>query len=88
MAISGSKTRGRLTPAVSMETISFGTRHSPERKKKRQQKRNRQQDDQNLRDLRGVIANNKKRPMCSSMNVEILSLTSKMSQMEINPAMQ
>ena len=36
------------------------TRHSTERKKKRQQKRNRQQDDEHLRDLRGVIANDKR----------------------------
>ncbi len=35
-------------------------RHSSERKKKGQQKRNRQQDNEHLRDLRGVIANNQR----------------------------
>src|SRR5206468_1764983 len=35
------------------------TRHSAQGKKERQQQRNRQQNDENLRDLRGVIANDK-----------------------------
>jgi hypothetical protein len=38
-----------------------GARHSPQSKKERQQKRNREQNDENLRDLRGVVTNDQKK---------------------------
>src|SRR5204862_993715 len=38
-----------------------GPRHSTQSKKERQQERNRQQNDQNLRDLRGVVTNDQKK---------------------------